>query len=111
MRIIKKLFLLFPNGNIRCGPDCVAQSVARLIKEPGVPGSIPGPVTYFVSPSADSRREVVSYWRKYAHEILVNRLGGLGLPRKSMVRLTNRSDMTSAVYPGRKTTPYVVTPQ
>ena len=36
-----------------------------------------------VSPSADSRREVVSYWRKYVHEVLVNRCGGLNLPRKS----------------------------
>ena len=39
----------------------------------------------FVSPSAFSRRAVVSYWRKYVHEALVNRLGGLSLPRiKSM---------------------------
>ena len=26
----------------------------------------------FVSPSAFSRRAVVSYWRKYVHEVLVN---------------------------------------
>ena len=38
------------------------------------------------------------------HEILVNRLGGLSLPRKSVVRLTDRPDMTLAVYRGRKTT-------
>ena len=38
------------------------------------------------------------------HEILVNRLGGLGLPRKSVVRLTDRPDMTLDVYRGRKTT-------
>ena len=38
------------------------------------------------------------------HEVLVNRLGGLGLPRKSMVRLTDRPDMTLDVYFGRKTT-------
>ena len=56
----------------------------------------------FVSPSADSRRAVVSYWRKYVHE--VNRLGGLSLPRKSVVRLTDRLDMTIDVYRGRKTT-------
>ena len=30
------------------------------------------------------------------HEVLVNRLGGLSLPRKSVVRLTNRPDMTFA---------------
>ena len=47
-----------------------------------------------VSPSAFSRRAVVSYWRKYVHEVLVNRLGGLSLPRKSVVRLTDRPDMT-----------------
>ena len=45
-----------------------------------------------------------SYWRKYVHEVLVNRLGGLSLPRKSVVRLTDRPDMTLDVYRGRKTT-------
>ena len=66
------------------------------------------PLTYvpvwqhtFVSPSAFSRRAVVSYWRKYVHEVLVNRLGGLSLPRKSVVRLTDRPDMTLDVYRGR----------
>ena len=43
----------------------------------------------FVSPSAFSRKTVVSYWQKYVHEVLVNRLGGLGLPRKIVVRLTD----------------------
>ena len=38
------------------------------------------------------------------HEVLVNRLGGLGLPRKSVVRLTDRPDVTLDVYRGRKTT-------
>ena len=38
------------------------------------------------------------------HEVLVNRLGGLSLPRKSVVRLTDRHDMTLDVYRGRKTT-------
>ena len=45
-----------------------------------------------------------SYWRKYVHKVLVNRLGGLSLPRKSVVRLTDRPDMTLDVYRGRKTT-------
>ena len=57
-----------------------------------------------LSPSAVSRGTVVSYWRKYVHEVLVNRLGGLSLPRKSVVRLTDRPDMTLDVYRGRKTT-------
>ena len=55
------------------------------------------------SPSADSRGAVVSYWRKYVHEVLVNRLGGLSLLRKSVVRLNDRPDMTLDLYPGRKT--------
>ena len=37
-------------------------------------------------------------------EVLVNRLGGLSLPKKSVVRLTDRPDMTLDVYRGRKTT-------
>ena len=37
------------------------------------------------------------------HEVLVNRLGSLSLPRKSVVRLTDRPDMTLDVYRGRKT--------
>ena len=59
---------------------------------------------HIYSPSAFSRRAVVSYWRKCVHEVLVNRLGGLSLPRKSVVRLTDRPDMTLDVYRGRKTT-------
>ena len=38
------------------------------------------------------------------HEVLVNRLGGLSLPRKSVTRSTDRPEMTLDVYRGRKTT-------
>ena len=38
------------------------------------------------------------------HEVPVNQLGDPSLPRKSVVRLTDRPDMTLDVYPGRKTT-------
>ena len=38
------------------------------------------------------------------HEVLVNRLGGLSLPRKNVARLTDRPDMTLDVYRGHKTT-------
>ena len=38
------------------------------------------------------------------HELLANRLGGLSLPRKSVVRFIDRPDMTLDVYRGRKTT-------
>ena len=51
-----------------------------------------------------SLRAVVSYWRKYLHEVLANCLGGLSLPRKSVVRLTDHPDMTLDVYLGHKTT-------
>ena len=85
-------------------PGCVAQSVGHLTRKSGVLGSIPGLATYFRFSFRFSRRAVVSYWRKYVHEVLVNRLGGLSLPRKSVVRLTDRPDMTLDVYRGRKTT-------
>ena len=38
------------------------------------------------------------------NEVLVNRIGSLSLPRKSVVRLTDRPYMTLDVYRGRKTT-------
>ena len=40
------------------------------------------------------RERVVSYWQKYVQEVLINRLGGLSLPRKSVVRITDHPDMT-----------------
>ena len=72
----------------------MAQSVGHLTRKSEVLGSIPGLATSSVSSSADSRGAVVSYWRKYVHEVLVNRIGGLSLSRKSVVRLTDRPDMT-----------------
>ena len=66
-------------------PSCLGQLVERLAQEPEVSGSIPGPAA-FVSASADSRRAVVSYWRKYLHIVLVNSIGGQSLSRSSVVR-------------------------
>ena len=86
------------------GPGRVAQSVGHLTRKSGVLGSIPGLATCFRFSFRFFKRAVVSYWRKYVHEVLVNRLGGLSLPRKSVVRLTDRPDMTVDVYRGRKTT-------
>ena len=51
---------------------------------------------------SDSRRAVVSYWRKYVHEVLDTRLGSLSLPRKSVVRLTDRPDVAFCCLRGRK---------
>ena len=84
-------------------PGRVAQSTGHLTRQRSWVRYPVWPHT-FVSPSADSRGAVVSYWRKYVHEVLVNRLGGLSLPRKSVVRLTDRPDMTLDVYRGRKMT-------
>ena len=42
------------------------------------------------------------------HDVLVNRLGSLSLPRKSVVRLTDRPDMTLDVYRGRKTIQHTI---
>ena len=85
-------------------PGRVAQSVGHRIRKSGSWVRYQVWQHTFVSPSAFSRRAVVSYWRKYVHEVLVNRLGGLSLPRKSVVRLTDRPDMTLDVYRGCKTT-------
>ena len=84
-------------------PGHVAQWVGHLTHNSGVLGSIPGLVTYFwfLLPHFQEG-QVVSYWRKYMLEVLVNRLGGLSLPRKSAVRLTDHPDMTLDVNRGRK---------
>ena len=79
-------------------PGRVEQSVGHLTRKSGSWVQYAVWQHTFVSTSAFSRRAVVSYWRKYVHEVLVNRLGGLSLPRKSVVRLTDRPDMTLDVY-------------
>ena len=79
-------------------PGRVAQSVRHLTRKSGSWVRYTVWQHTFVSPSAFSRMAVVSYWREYVHEGLVNRLGGLSLPRKSVVRLTDRPDMTLDVY-------------
>ena len=75
-------------------PGRVAQSVARLTQEPELLGSIPGPDTYFCSSSADSKAEIVVFWR----------LGGLSLPWNSVDRLTDHLYMTIAIYREREAT-------
>ena len=75
----------------------VAQSVTCLTADPGFASLIPALSHTFVEidheiisaaillPSADSRRVVVSYRRKYVHEVLVNALIKLA-QEKSEVR-------------------------
>ena len=83
-------------------PGRIAQSVGHLTSKSGVLSWIPGLATYFRLFFRFFKRAVVSYWRKYVHQVLVNRLGGLSLSKKSVVRLTDRPDMTLDVYRGRK---------
>ena len=85
-------------------PGRVAQSVGHLTRKSGVLGSITGLATYFRFSFRFFKKAVVSFWRKYVHEVLINRLGRLSMPRKSVVRLTDRPDMTLDVHRGRKTT-------
>ena len=71
-------------------------------------GHDPGSVPYFWGdrswnnfyghspPSADARRVVVSYKRKYVHKVLVKRLVTLA-QEKSVVRSTDHLNMTIAV--------------
>ena len=59
---------------------------------------IPGLATYFRFSFPFFKKGSCQFWRKYVHEVLVIRLGGLSLPRKSVVRLTDRPDMTLDVY-------------
>ena len=85
-------------------PGHIAQSVADLTQEQRSRVRYPVQSHTSVSPSTDSRRAVVIYWQKYVHKVLINRLGGLSLPRKSVVRLTDCPNMTSAVYRGSNRT-------
>ena len=48
--------------------------------------------------NADSRRAMVSYWRKHVYLFLANCIEDLSVPRNSKVRLTDSPDMTIAVY-------------
>ena len=93
-------------------PGRVPQSVGHLTRKSGVLGSIPGLATYFRFSFRFFKKGSCQLLAK-VHEVLVNRLGGLSLPRKSVVRLTDRPDITLDVYRGRKTTiqQHVTAPQ
>ena len=85
-------------------PGHVAQSVGHLTRKSGVLDSIPGLATYFRFSIRFFKKGSCQLLAKYVHEVLVNHLEGLSLPRKSVVRLTDRPDMTLDVYCGHKTT-------
>ena len=64
-------------------PRRVAQSIGHLTRKSGVLSSCPvWPHTFVSLPLIQEGQLSVTYWRKYVHEVLVNRLGGLSLPRK-----------------------------
>ena len=75
-------------------PGRVAQSITRLIQEPEVPESIPGPATYFLLPLIQGGQLLVT------GESMCMKLRR----SKPAVRLTDRPNMTIAVYHGRITT-------
>ena len=86
-------------------PGRVVQSVGHLTRKSGVLGSIPGLATYFRFSFRFFKKDSCQLLAKLcARSILVNRLGGLKLPRKSVVRLTGRPDMTLDVYHERTKT-------
>ena len=67
-------------------PGCIAQSVARLTQEPEVTGLIPDLATFFCFSFHWFRKGSSQLLAKVLHKVLVNSLGGLSLPRKSVVR-------------------------
>ena len=80
------------------------QSVGHLTHKSGVLGSIPGLATYFHFSFRWFERGSCQLLAKICARSTGYRLGGLSLPRKSVVRSTDRPDMTLDVYRGRKTT-------
>ena len=80
-------------------PGRVAQSVVRLTHEAEIPGSIPGPATYFLF-SFLIQEGQLSVTGEYVHLILVNCLECPSLFRNSVVRSSDRLDMTIAVHHG-----------
>ena len=98
------LLSCFPGKCSPVKPGQAAHSVACLTQEPEVPGSILGPTTYFHFSFHPLKKDSCQLKGKVCHEVLINRLGGLSLPRKSVVRLIDHPDMTIDVYHGCKTT-------
>ena len=82
----------------------VAQSVGHLTRKSGVLGSIPGLATYLRFSFRFFKKGSCQLLAKVCARSTVNHLGGLSLPRKSVVRLTDHPDMTLDVYRGCKTT-------
>ena len=78
----------------RAGPRSAMGRAGHLTRKSGVLGLIPGLATYFRFSFRFFKKGSCQLLAKYVHEVLVNRLGGLSLPWKSVVSLTDRPDMT-----------------
>ena len=85
---------VFETGFTHLLPGRVAQLVAHLTQESEVPGAH---LLSFLLLLIQERTGKVN--ALVVH--VVNHLGGLSLPRNSVVRLTDHPDMTIAVYHGR----------
>ena len=86
-------------------PGRIVQLVGHLTRKSGVLGSSPCLASYFRFSFRFFKKGSCQLLAKVcARRVLVNCLGGLSLPRQSVVRLTDRPKMTLEVYCGRKTT-------
>ena len=81
-------------------PGRVAQSLGHLPRKSEVLGSIPGLATYFRVSCHRSKRDSCLLLAK----VCARSTRGLSLPRKSVVRLTGRANMTVDVKQQHKTT-------
>ena len=70
-------------------PGRVAQSVGHLTRKSGILGSIPDLATYFRFSFNFFKKGSCQLLAKVYAQSTVNRLGGLSLPRKRVVRLTD----------------------
>ena len=75
--------------------DHVVLPVVHLAQETEVPGFIPGPGPCFFFVLQDGQLSVTD--KSMSTLVMVNHLGGLSLPRNSVIRLTNCPNMTIGV--------------
>ena len=87
-------------GYCRChGPrSAVSRALDSYVRGPGI-DTRSGLILSFLLPLIQEGQLSVT-----GESMCTKYLGGLSLPRKSVVRLTNRPDMTLDVYRGHKTT-------
>ena len=62
----------------------------HLTQESEIPGLIPGLATYFSFAFRGFKKGSCQLLQKYVYKVLVNRLRGPSLPRKSVVKLSDR---------------------